>query len=70
VATPEQIRFLRELAPPNIRIKASGGIKTAQQVRELLAAGADVVGTSSAVQIIQEVLGGRLRESAVGPAQY
>src|SRR5215469_11831802 len=70
VATPEQIRFLRELAPPNIRIKASGGIKKAQQVRELLAAGADVVGTSSAVQIIEEVAGGRLRESAVGPAQY
>jgi len=70
VATPEQIRFLRELAPPNIRIKASGGIKTAQQVRALLAAGADLVGTSSAVEIIQEVVGGRLRESAVGPAQY
>ena len=61
VATPEQIRFLRELAPPNIRIKASGGIKTAQQVRALLAAGADLVGTSSAVEIIQEVAGGRLR---------
>ncbi len=56
VATPEQIRFLRRVAPPYIRVKASGGIKTAEQVRELLAAGADLVGTSSGVRIMQELL--------------
>lgn len=56
VATPEQIRFLRQLAPPNVRVKASGGIKTAQQLRDLLAAGADLAGTSSGVRIIQDVL--------------
>jgi deoxyribose-phosphate aldolase len=54
IATPEQIAFLRRLAPPHVRIKASGGIKTAQQVRELVQAGADLVGTSSAVQIVTE----------------
>jgi deoxyribose-phosphate aldolase len=56
-ATPEQIAFLRRLAPPQVRVKASGGIKTAQQVRDLIAAGADLVGTSSGVQIVEEVLG-------------
>ena len=56
VATPEDIRFLRRVAPANIRVKASGGIKTAQQVRELLDAGADLVGTSSGVHIMQELL--------------
>lgn len=56
VATPDQIRFLRQLAPPNVRVKASGGIKTAQQLRDLLAAGADLAGTSSGVRIIQEVM--------------
>ena len=56
VATAEDIRFLRRLAPPNVRVKASGGIKTARQVRELLEAGADLVGTSSGVRIMQEVL--------------
>jgi deoxyribose-phosphate aldolase len=55
VATPEDIRFLRRVAPANIRVKASGGIKTAQQVRELLDAGADLVGTSSGVRIMQEL---------------
>jgi deoxyribose-phosphate aldolase len=55
IATPEQIAFLRRLAPPHVRIKASGGIKTAQQVRDLVQAGADLVGTSSAVQIVTGV---------------
>lgn len=58
VATPEEIRFLRRIAPQHIRIKASGGIKTAQQVRDLVEAGADLVGTSSGVRIMQELLGG------------
>jgi len=65
-ATPEQIAFLRKLAPPHVRVKASGGIKTAQQVRDLLAAGADLVGTSAGVQIVEEVLGsvnGPVRDS-------
>ena len=56
VATPEDIRFLRRVAPANIRVKASGGIKTAQQVRDLLAAGADLVGTSSGVRIMRELV--------------
>jgi deoxyribose-phosphate aldolase len=57
-ATPDDIRYLRRVAPPTIRVKASGGIKTAQQVRDLLDAGADLVGTSSGVRIMQEFLGG------------
>lgn len=55
VATPEQIAFLRRLAPARVRVKASGGIKTAQQVRELVAAGADLVGTSSGARIMAEL---------------
>jgi len=55
VATPEQIAFLRRLAPAHVRVKASGGIKTAQQVRDLVQAGADLVGTSAGAQIMAEV---------------
>jgi deoxyribose-phosphate aldolase len=57
LATPEQIAFLRRLAPPHVRVKASGGIKTAQHVRDLVKAGADLVGTSAGVQIMAELLG-------------
>jgi deoxyribose-phosphate aldolase len=65
VATPEDIRFLRRIAPSHVRVKASGGIKTAQQVGELLAAGADLVGTSSGVRIMQELL----HEQGAAPTQ-
>lgn len=57
-ATAEQIAFLRKLAPPNVGVKASGGIKTAQQVRDLLQAGADLIGTSVGAQIIEEARNG------------
>jgi deoxyribose-phosphate aldolase len=63
VATPEQIAFLRRLAPPQVRVKASGGIQTAQQVRDLVAAGADLVGTSAGVQIMAEAQGLALAET-------
>lgn len=56
IATPEEIRFLRKAAPPGVGVKASGGIKTARQVRDLLEAGADLVGTSSGAKIMQELL--------------
>jgi deoxyribose-phosphate aldolase len=70
IATLEQIAFLRKIAPPHVRVKASGGIKTAQQVRDLIAAGAEVVGTSSGMQIVEEVLGGSLAAEQGDSAQY
>lgn len=51
-ATPETIRRLDELTPPEMKLKASGGIKTAAQARELLDAGADLLGASSGVAIV------------------
>lgn len=57
VATPADIAFLRDRAPANVRIKASGAIHTARQVADLLAAGADLVGTSSGVAIVTGAAG-------------
>lgn len=57
IASPEHIRFLRQMAPAHIGVKASGGIKTLQQVRDLLNAGAQLVGTSAAVRIVRELQG-------------
>ncbi|MGD8377483.1 MAG: deoxyribose-phosphate aldolase [Acidobacteriota bacterium] len=45
---PEDVARLRKLAPTAIRIKAAGGIRTPEQARDLLAAGADRLGTSTA----------------------
>lgn len=52
-ATVEDIKLMKETAP-SCRIKAAGGIKTAKQVLDMLEAGAERIGTSSGVQIINE----------------
>ena len=49
------IKLMRENLPKEVGIKASGGIKTLAQATELILAGADRIGTSSAVSIIQEL---------------
>jgi deoxyribose-phosphate aldolase len=40
---------------PKCRIKAAGGIKTAQQALAMLEAGADRIGTSAGVRIMDEI---------------
>jgi deoxyribose-phosphate aldolase len=52
-ATVEDIKLMKESAP-NCKIKAAGGIKTAKQAFAMLDAGAERLGTSSSVEIIEE----------------
>ncbi len=51
--TPEMVAQLKSLLPPKMKIKASGGIRTREAALGLLAAGADRIGTSSAMQIME-----------------
>jgi deoxyribose-phosphate aldolase len=51
-ARVEHIRLMRESLPKEVGIKASGGIKTREQAMDLIAAGADRIGTSSAIKIV------------------
>lgn len=57
-ATVDDIQLMagerRRLGASTLKIKASGGIKTLPAVRELLAAGADRIGSSSSVQILRD----------------
>ena len=57
-ATPEDVKLMAQTAP-KCRIKAAGGIKTAKQAVEMLNAGAQRIGTSSSVKIIEEFKAGR-----------
>jgi deoxyribose-phosphate aldolase len=57
-ATVEDIKLMKETAP-GCKIKAAGGIKTAKQALEMLAAGAERIGTSSGVQIVTEFEAGQ-----------
>jgi deoxyribose-phosphate aldolase len=54
-ATVEDVRLLRQTAGHRARIKASGGIRSAADLAAMLEAGADRIGTSSAVRIMQEL---------------
>lgn len=51
--TTTMVKKLRMIAPAQLKIKASGGIRDRQTALDLLDAGAHCIGTSSAVQIIQ-----------------
>lgn len=53
-ASVADVELLRRVLPASIRIKASGGIRTRAQALALLAAGADRLGTSNSLAILQE----------------
>jgi deoxyribose-phosphate aldolase len=53
IATPEDIRYLRQRAPTSVRVKASGGIKSWEQAIALFEAGADLVGSSAGIAIVE-----------------
>ncbi|GAG48892.1 unnamed protein product, partial [marine sediment metagenome] len=59
-ASIEDIKLIKQTAP-NCKIKAAGGIKTCKQAIEMLDAGADRLGTSSGVQIINELRAGQVQ---------
>jgi deoxyribose-phosphate aldolase len=53
-ASVADVELLRRVLPASVRIKASGGIRTRAQALALLAAGADRLGTSNSLAILQE----------------
>jgi deoxyribose-phosphate aldolase len=52
-ATVEAVRLMRAHLPPEVRIKASGGIRTAALAQQLIDAGADRLGCSASVEIVK-----------------
>ena len=53
-ATVEDVRLLRKALTTKTRIKAAGGIGTLEKALEMMAAGADRIGTSSGAKIMGE----------------
>ncbi|MBU2592234.1 MAG: deoxyribose-phosphate aldolase [Patescibacteria group bacterium] len=48
----EYVKLIKEVVGDRVKIKAAGGISTAEQVKKYLAAGACRIGTSKAVEIV------------------
>ncbi len=54
-ATEDDISLMRGVVGKRAGVKAAGGIRTAAEVARMLAAGADRIGTSTAMQIMSEL---------------
>jgi deoxyribose-phosphate aldolase len=52
-ACVDDIRLIRRVVGPSMGVKAAGGIRTVEQTLELLDAGANRIGTSAAVQLLE-----------------
>jgi len=52
-ASAEAVMLMRAHLPESVRIKASGGIKTYEFARQLVGAGADRLGCSASISIVQ-----------------
>jgi len=53
-ATIEAVKLMRKYLPQHVKIKASGGIRTYEFAKDLIEAGADRLGCSASVAIINE----------------
>lgn len=53
-ATVADVRLLKELSRDRVEIKASGGIRTAEQAVELIVAGATRIGTSRGPELVRQ----------------
>jgi deoxyribose-phosphate aldolase len=53
-ATVAAVRLMRECLPASVAIKASGGIRTFAFAKELIEAGADRIGCSASMKILEE----------------
>lgn len=56
-ATVEDVKLLRDVVKDRIKVKASGGIRDYQTAMKMIDAGAQRIGTSSGVKIVQEMKG-------------
>lgn len=57
-ATAADVALMRRVVGPSIGIKAAGGIRSAQDAKEMIAAGATRLGASAGVKIVREAAGG------------
>ncbi|MEZ4708029.1 MAG: deoxyribose-phosphate aldolase [Caldilineaceae bacterium] len=56
-ATVEDVALMRQVVGPEMGVKAAGGIRTAADARNMIAAGATRIGASAGISIVQGFLG-------------
>ena len=63
-ATVYDVALMREAVGPKMGVKASGGVKTLEDVEDMIAAGATRIGASAGIQIVSG------KEEGVGDERY
>ena len=53
-ATVEDVKLMKETVGDAVKVKAAGGIRSWQTCKEMIEAGAERIGTSSSLKILQE----------------
>jgi len=54
-ATPENVALMKQHAGPDVKVKAAGGIRSFEAAKEMIEAGAQRLGTSAGVAIMEEM---------------
>lgn len=54
-ATPEHVRLMKKYAGEEVSVKAAGGIRSWEQAKAVIEAGATRLGTSSGIKIVEEM---------------
>ena len=52
-ATEEDVKLMRAVVGPEMGVKASGGVRSLEDMKKMIEAGATRIGASSGVQIMQ-----------------
>lgn len=52
-ATVEDVKLLRQYVAPEVKVKAAGGVRSYQELVEMIEAGAERIGTSRGIDLIQ-----------------
>jgi deoxyribose-phosphate aldolase len=51
-ATVDDIKLMRRIVGPDVGVKASGGVRTYEDAKKMIEAGANRLGTSASVEIV------------------
>jgi deoxyribose-phosphate aldolase len=65
-ATVHDVALMRQAVGPEIGVKASGGIRTLEDVKSMMAAGATRIGASAGVKIMEAARGNAPEPTAAG----
>ena len=65
-ATAEDVALMRRVVGPDMGVKAAGGVRDLKSAQAMLQAGADRIGASVGVKIVQESRGGAAAAAGSG----